>query len=61
MKVQHIQILVAIADHGSLRAAAAALGKSQPALTQALQQAEEELGIAIFNRTSRGVRGNGNR
>ncbi|HSF63316.1 MAG TPA: LysR substrate-binding domain-containing protein [Paracoccaceae bacterium] len=55
MKVQHIQILVAIADHGSLRAAAAALGKSQPALTQALQQAEEELGVAIFNRTSRGV------
>lgn len=55
MKVQHIQILVAIAEHGSLRAAAAALGKSQPALTQALQQAEEELGVAIFNRTSRGV------
>lgn len=55
MKVQHIQILVAIADHGSLRSAAAALGKSQPALTQALQQAEEELGVAIFNRTSRGV------
>ncbi|MDP2083577.1 MAG: LysR substrate-binding domain-containing protein [Gemmobacter sp.] len=55
MRVQHIQILVAIADHGSLRAAAAALGKSQPALTQALQQAEEELGVAIFNRTSRGV------
>jgi DNA-binding transcriptional LysR family regulator len=55
MRVQHIQILVAIADHGSLRAAAASLGKSQPALTQALQQAEEELGVAIFNRTSRGV------
>lgn len=55
MKVQHIQVLVAIADHGSLRAAAAALGKSQPALTQALQQAEEELGVTIFNRTSRGV------
>ncbi len=55
MKVQHIQVLVAIADHGSLRAAAVALGKSQPALTQALQQAEEELGVAIFNRTSRGV------
>ena len=55
MKVQHIQVLVAIADNGSLRAAAAALGKSQPALTQALQQAEEALGVAIFNRTSRGV------
>lgn len=55
MKVQHIQILVAIAEHGSLRAAAAALGKSQPALTQTLRQAEEELGVAIFARTSRGV------
>lgn len=55
MKVQHIQILVAIAEHGSLRAAAAALGKSQPALTQALRQAEDELGVAIFARTSRGV------
>lgn len=55
MKVQHIQTLVAIADHGSLRAAATALGKSQPALTQALRQAEDELGVAIFARTSRGV------
>lgn len=55
MKAQYIQILVAIADHGSLRAAAAALGKSQPALTQALRQAEDEVGVAIFARTSRGV------
>lgn len=55
MKVQYIQTLVAIAEHGSLRAAANALGKSQPALTQALRHAEEELGITIFNRTSRGV------
>lgn len=55
MKVQHIQVLVAIAEHGSLRAAAAAVGKSQPALTQALRQAEDELGVAIFARTSRGV------
>lgn len=55
MKVQHIQILVAIAEHGSLRSAATALGKSQPALTQALRQAEDELGVAIFARTSRGV------
>lgn len=55
MKVQHIQILVAIAEQGSLRAAATALGKSQPALTQALRQAEDELGVAIFSRSSRGV------
>ncbi len=55
MKPQHIQVLVAIAEHGSLRAAARSLGKSQPALTQSLKQAEEELGIALFYRTSRGV------
>ncbi|PWE27500.1 hypothetical protein C4N9_15750 [Pararhodobacter marinus] len=55
MKVQHIQVLVAIAEHGSLRAAAKALGKSQPGLTQALRQAEDDLGLPIFVRTSRGV------
>lgn len=55
MKPQHIQILVAIAEHGSLRSAAKHLNKSQPALTQSLKQAEEELGIALFLRTSRGV------
>ena len=55
MKPQHIQILVAIAEHGSLRAAAKRLGKSQPALTQSLRQAEDELGVTLFTRTSRGV------
>lgn len=56
MRVQHIQTLVAIAEHGSLRAAAKALGRSQPGLTQALRQAEGELGLSLFVRTSRGVR-----
>ncbi|MEN8659110.1 MAG: LysR substrate-binding domain-containing protein [Marivita sp.] len=55
MRVQHIQILVAIAEQGSLRGAAKTLGKSQPALTQALRQAEDDLGVAVFTRTSRGV------
>ncbi|MCJ7873248.1 LysR substrate-binding domain-containing protein [Phaeobacter sp. J2-8] len=55
MKPQHIQVLVAIAEHGSLRAAAKHLDKSQPALTQSLRQAEQELGVSVFSRTSRGV------
>lgn len=55
MKVQHIQTLVAIADAGSIRAAADALGKSQPALTKALRQAEDDLGVSLFQRSSRGV------
>lgn len=55
VKVQHIQTLVAIADAGSLRAAAEKLGKSQPALTKSLRQAEDDLGVPIFRRSSRGV------
>ncbi len=55
MKVQYIQTLVAIADAGSLRAASEKLGKSQPALTKTLRQAEEDLGASIFQRSSRGV------
>ncbi len=55
MKPQHIQVLVAIAEHGSLRAASKHLNKSQPALTQSLRQAETDLGVSLFLRTSRGV------
>ncbi len=55
MKSSHVQIIVAIADAGSLRAAAEVVGKSQPALTKALRQAEDTLGARIFTRAARGV------
>ena len=55
MKVTHIETIVAIAEAGSLRAAARILQKSQPALTKTLKQAEEELGAKIFTRAARGV------
>ncbi|MCB1337833.1 MAG: LysR family transcriptional regulator [Maritimibacter sp.] len=53
--MQHIESLVTIADAGSIRAAAERLGKSQPALTKVVRQAEDDLGVALFQRTSRGV------
>lgn len=55
MKVTHIETIVAIAEAGSLRAAARILQKSQPALTKTLKQAEDELGAKIFTRAARGV------
>lgn len=55
MNPQLIHTLVAIADSGSIRAAAEVLGKSQPALTKALRQAEDSLGVQLFQRSSRGV------
>lgn len=55
MKLQHVEVLIAIADAGSLRGAAERLGKSQPALTKILRQVEENLGEAVFHRSSGGV------
>jgi DNA-binding transcriptional LysR family regulator len=55
MKIQHIEVLVAIAEAGSIRGAAAMLGKSQPGLTKALRLAEDDLGMPLFQRTSHGV------
>lgn len=55
IKVQHIEMLLAIESAGSIRAASKLLGKTQPAVTKALRQAESELGIAIFKRAASGV------
>ena len=55
MKLNQIQALVAIAETGSIRAAAARVGVSQPALSKSLQGLEEELSVSLVHRTSRGV------
>ncbi|MBV7410597.1 LysR family transcriptional regulator [Maritimibacter sp. DP1N21-5] len=55
MKPAHVEVIVAIADAGSLRAAAELIGKTQPALTKALRQAEDGLGARIFTRAARGI------
>ena len=55
IKVQHIEMLLAIDRAGSIRAASKLLGKTQPAVTKALRQAEAELGVAIFKRAASGV------
>ncbi|MEP3330173.1 LysR family transcriptional regulator [Sedimentitalea sp.] len=55
IKLQHIEMLLAIEQAGSIRAASKLLGKTQPAVTKALRQAETELGAAIFKRAPSGV------
>lgn len=55
IKIQHIEMLLAIERAGSIRAASKLLGKTQPAVTKALRQAEAELGAAIFKRAPSGV------
>jgi LysR family transcriptional regulator, hydrogen peroxide-inducible genes activator len=53
--IRQLESLVAIADHGSFRKAAAALGISQPALSAQVQSAEDALGIQVFERDRRSV------
>ncbi len=55
MKLQQIHTLVAIAETGSIRAAARQLGQTQPALSKGLQQLEEEFSVPLVHRTARGV------
>jgi LysR family pca operon transcriptional activator len=55
LRIRQLQVVVAIAEQRSLLAASRALGISQPALSKALQEIEEALGVRIFDRMSRGV------
>ena len=55
MKLHHFRGVVAIAEHGSLRAAARHLGIAQPTLTRGLADLERELGAALFERRSKGM------
>lgn len=52
--MRHLRMLCAIADHGSLTRAAAALGMLQPALTRQLQRLEHGLGGPLFTRSGNG-------
>ena len=46
--------LLAVAKHGSFNRAAAALGLSQPALSNSIRQLERRLGVSVLDRTSSG-------
>ncbi|MEV6524419.1 LysR family transcriptional regulator [Longispora sp. NPDC051575] len=53
--LRHLQILVAVADAGSIRGAATRLRLAQPSLTRQLHRIETALGGAVFDRTPHGV------
>lgn len=55
MKLAHLRHITAVAERGSLRAAARQLGIAQPAITKSIREAERELGVALFERRPRGV------
>lgn len=55
MKLNQLRDVRAIAQNGSLRAAARALGLAQPALTRSVHELEHELGSPLFERKARGM------
>lgn len=53
MDLEHLRTLVAIAEQGSLSAAARILRISQPAVTKQIQRLESEIGLPLFIRGPR--------
>ena len=56
MKLNQLRDVLAVADRGSLRAAARHLGLAQPALTRSINLLERELGVTLFERQAKGMR-----
>lgn len=51
-----LRVMRAIADTGTISAAAAHIGSSQPAVSQQIRRLERRLGTALLERAGRGVR-----
>ena len=56
MDLRHLTYLLAVADHGGFTRASKAIFVSQPALSLAVRELEDELGVELLYRLGRGVR-----
>lgn len=52
MTLEQLEVVLAIVDHGSFRAAAEKLNRSQPALSAAVKNLEDEFDLQIFDRST---------
>ncbi|NYB73686.1 LysR family transcriptional regulator [Sedimentibacter hydroxybenzoicus DSM 7310] len=55
MTLQQLRYAIAIADCNSMNKAAQSLFISQPSLSASIRELENEIGIAIYKRTNRGI------
>ncbi|WP_136616124.1 MULTISPECIES: LysR family transcriptional regulator [Mesorhizobium] len=56
IELRHLRYAVAAEQYGSFRRAAEALGVKQSSLSRRIRQMEDRLGVAVFERSSSGVR-----
>ena len=55
MTLQQLKYAIAVADTGNITEASRKVFISQPSLTAAIRELEEEMGITIFSRSNKGV------
>jgi DNA-binding transcriptional LysR family regulator len=55
LKLRHLEIILAVVDTGSMAKAATRLAISQPAISRAIADAENTLGVPLFDRSTQGV------
>jgi DNA-binding transcriptional LysR family regulator len=55
VKLRHLQILMAVAQSGSMAKAADSLTISHPVISKAIAELEQTLGVRLFDRSSQGV------
>ena len=55
MTLQQLRYVIMVAETGTITEAAGKLYISQPSLTNAIHELEEEMNLVIFNRTNRGI------
>jgi DNA-binding transcriptional LysR family regulator len=56
IRVQHLQLLVTLAETGSISEAARISFSTQPALSKWLKELEENVGAPLFERHARGLK-----
>lgn len=55
IKLRHVEVLIALSETGSIRAAARLLRLSQPALSKVIRQMENDFNVPLIARTPRGA------
>src|SRR5690606_9901893 len=55
MNMRQLRALVAVAQGGSVHKAASLLHLTQPAVTRAIHEFEQSLGLELFERTAKGM------
>ena len=56
MRIEQLEYIAAVTQHGSLRRASERLHISQPALSEAVSKLERELGVTLLDRRRSGAR-----